>query len=269
MKFSVLMSVYRNDRPEWLRECLDSVFGQTLPADEIVMVIDGPIAPELKNVVDDFALLHKELLVLPLPENVGLGRALNHGLSCCSNEIIVRMDADDVSRPHRFIRLIETFETFPDVDAVSSWIDEFEGTSDNVVSTRKVPQFPYELIDFARNRCPLNHPASAFKKSSIMLAGGYQHLPLYEDYYLWVRMLKSGFKIYNIQESLLLMRTSADMYKRRGGWEYAKTSAQFQWRLKKMGLISMATAFKNSFIRGAVFLMPNQLRAWFYKHFLR
>lgn len=269
MKFSVLMSVYRNDRPEWLRECLDSVFGQTLPADEVVMVIDGPIAPELRSVVDDFALIHKELFVSPLPDNVGLGRALNHGLSLCSNDIIVRMDADDVSLPHRFKRLIETFESFPNVDAVSSWIDEFEGQHDNIVSSRRLPEFPYELNSFAKSRSPLNHAAAAFKRSALMLVGGYVHFPLYEDYYLWARLLQSGFKFYNIQESLLLVRVSSDMYKRRGGWEYAKTSAQFQWRLKKMGLISMFTALKNSFIRGTVFLMPNQLRAWFYKHFLR
>ncbi|MBD5361322.1 MAG: glycosyltransferase [Bacteroides sp.] len=269
MNFSVLMSVYRNDRAEWLKECLDSIFSQTLPAQEIILVIDGPIDTSLNQIISDYKTAHPELRPVQLEKNGGLGNALNIGLEHCSNEIIVRMDADDVCHPERFQHLISIFEKFPEIDAVSSWIDEFEDNINNIVSSRKLPEYPYELNQFAKARSPLNHAATAFKKSAILLSGGYKHYPLYEDYYLWARLLRSGFKIYNIQKSLLFVRVSPDMYKRRGGWKYAKTSAQFQWELKKMGIINTFQALKSTIIRGTVFLMPNSLRAWFYHHFLR
>ncbi|MBD5238283.1 MAG: glycosyltransferase [Bacteroidales bacterium] len=269
MKFSVLMSVYGKDRPAWLKESLESVFSQTLKADEVVLVIDGPIGGDLREVIDHYCHLHPELNVAPLAENGGLGKALNHGLDICSNDIIIRMDADDISLPERFENLINTFERFPEVDAVSSWIDEFEDEPENIVSSRKLPEFPYELGQFARDRCPLNHPASAFKKSSILLAGGYRHLPLYEDYYLWARMLKSGFKMYNIQRSLLLMRTSSDMYNRRGGWKYARYSLNFLSVMHQMGFISRTRQIKLALIRTTVCIIPGNIRKFIYRKILR
>ncbi|MDE6536354.1 MAG: glycosyltransferase [Muribaculaceae bacterium] len=269
MKFSVLMSVYAKDRPEWLKESLDSVFSQTFKADEVVLVIDGPVGEDLRRVINETEKIHPELKVAPLAENGGLGKALNHGLKICSNNIIVRMDADDISLPQRFECLIDTFERFPGVDAVSSWIDEFEDNPSNIVSSRKLPEFPYELGEFARDRCPLNHPASAFKKSSILLAGGYQHLPLYEDYYLWARMLKSGLRMYNIQKSLLLMRTSSDMYNRRGGWKYARYSLNFLNEMHRMGFISRFRQIKLGLIRTTVCLIPGNVRKFIYRRILR
>lgn len=269
MKFSVLMSVYRNDRAEWLEESLNSIFNQTLAADEVVLVIDGPISQPLTTTIEKFQTSHMELCTVRLEENMGLGKAMDIGLKHCSNEIIIRMDADDISHPKRFETIISVFDKFPAVDAVSSWIDEFEGSVDNIVSTRRLPEFPYELNIFAQNRNPLNHPATAFKKSSVLLSGGYKHFPLHEDYYLWARLIKSGFKIYNIQESLLFFRTSPNMYKRRGGWRYAKISAQFQSELRHLKLINSFQALKNTITRGTVFLLPNGLRSWIYKHLLR
>lgn len=269
MKFSVLMSVYGKDRPDWLEESLGSVFAQSLKADEVILVIDGPIGEDLRGVIDENEHRHPELKIAPLSENGGLGKALNHGLGLCSNNIIVRMDADDISLPDRFKTLIDTFERFPEVDAVSSWIDEFEDDPSNIVSSRKLPEYPYELGEFARDRCPLNHPASAFKKSSILLAGGYQHLPLYEDYYLWARMLKSGLRMYNIQRSLLLMRTSSDMYNRRGGWKYARYSLNFLSVMRRMGFISRTRQLKLGLIRTTVCLIPGNVRKFIYRRILR
>lgn len=67
-----------------------------------------------------------------------------------------------------------------------------------------------------------------FRKGAVLAAGGYQHFPLFEDYYLWVRMLMNGAKFYNIQESLLYFRSSSDMFKRRGGLKYVGTEVCFQ-----------------------------------------
>ncbi len=48
-KFSVLMSLYFKEKPEYLRECLESVINQTVKPDEIVIVLDGPIGESFKR----------------------------------------------------------------------------------------------------------------------------------------------------------------------------------------------------------------------------
>lgn len=269
MKFSVLMSVYRNDKPEWLVDCLTSIFSQTLLADEVVLVIDGPISKELIVVIDKFKHTYHSLKVLPLAENIGLGKALNYGLAQCSNELVIRMDADDISCDNRFFKLVTFMENHNGVSACSSWIDEFIERKENVISTRKLPEFHTDLIEYAKHRNPLNHPAVIFRKCDVEEVGGYMHFPYYEDYYLWVRLLKSGYQIHNLQESLLLFRTSPEMYKRRGGWKYANLSAKFQYELYKIGFIDKFTAIKSSIIRGFVFLLPNSIRALIYTKLLR
>ena len=95
------------------------------------------------------------------------------------------MDTDDIASPDRFEKQLEAFRRFPQVEVVSAWIDEFSGEKNNITSTRKLPEYPYEIYKYAKKRCPVNHPVVMFRKNSILLAGGYRHFPLFEDYYLW------------------------------------------------------------------------------------
>ena len=211
-KFSVLMSLYWKERPEFLRQSLDSVFGQTLRADEVVLVEDGPLTPELDAVVKDYSARYPELKVVPLQMNVGLGRALNEGLKYCTNELVARMDTDDVAKPDRFEIQVPFMESRPEVAVSGSWIDEFIGTSENVTSVKKLPENHGEIFKYGKTRCPMNHPAVIYRKHIIQQVGGYGPFP--EDYYLWGKLLVNGYKMHNIQESLLFFRSTPDVYKR-------------------------------------------------------
>ena len=157
----------------------------------------------------------------------------------------------------------------PDIDACGSWIDEFIDSTENVISQRKTVESPEAIAEFARSRNPLNHPSVMFRKSAVEKAGSYQHFPLFEDWYLWVRMIHNGSRLANIPESLLWFRTSPDTFKRRGGWRYAKDSARFQMALRRMGFISTFQALKGSIIRGTVYMLPNSVRALIYSKLLR
>ncbi len=269
MPFSVLMSLYAKEQPNFLRQSLESVFNQTLPPDEVVLVEDGTLTEELYNVVKKYSTNHRELRVVSLPVNGGLGKALNEGLKHCSFELVARMDTDDIAKPDRFEKQLAIFDKYPQVEVVSSWIDEFKDTPSNVISTRKLPEFPYEIYHYAKKRCPINHPVAMFKKDSVLFAGGYQHFPLFEDYFLWIRLLLNGSKLYNIQESLLLFRTSDDMYKRRGGWKHAITEVRFQNKVRKIGFISIFQFIENISVRFITRVVPNNLRVFIYKKFLR
>lgn len=267
--FSVLMSLYIKERPEYLRPSLDSVFNQTVTPDEVVIVEDGHLTTELYSVLDEYEKRYPQLKRIPLTTNSGLGNALNIGLKHCSNEFVARMDTDDISVPDRFEKQLRIFKYYPLAEIVSSWIDEFIDSPDNIISTRKIPQYPYEIFKYGKTRCPINHPVVMFRKSTVLFAGNYQPFPLFEDYYLWVRLLMNGAKFYNIQESLLRFRTSPDMYKRRGGLRHALTEVRFQNHIRKLGFLSFGRFISNITIRFIARIMPNGCRMFIYRNMLR
>ena len=96
---SVLISVYSKEKPDFLQQSLDSIFTQTMPPDEVVLVEDGPLTEELDTIIQQYAQQHQELQIVKLPENAGLGPALCEGLKHCHNELVARMDSDDISKP--------------------------------------------------------------------------------------------------------------------------------------------------------------------------
>lgn len=269
MKFSVLLSIYYKESPEFLQECFNSILSQTLQPNEIILVKDGPINNELDSVITEYASLMPMLKIIPLTENQGLGKALNEGLKHCSHDIVARMDTDDICKPDRFEKQISIFKTNHDIDIVSSWIEEFEENTSNILSVRKLPETHSEIYAYGKKRCPINHPVVMFKKKAVLAAGGYMHLPLFEDYYLWIRMLVNGAKFYNIQESLLYFRTSEAMFMRRGGLKYALTEVSFLWKIHEIGYVNFFSTIKSILIRFTVRLMPNSVRSLIYKKLLR
>ena len=267
--FSVLLSVYRKEQPAYLQQSLNSIFTQTLMPDEVVLVKDGPLTEELDMVIGDYCRKYPILKIVSLAQNQGLGKALNEGLKHCSYDLVARMDTDDIAKSDRFEKQVKVFKEHPELDLVGAWIDEFEGDVSHVISVRKVPEFPIEIKQYALKRSPTNHAVVMFRKSAVLLAGGYLHFPLFEDYYLWVRMLQNGAQFYNIQESLLFVRTSPEMFKRRGGWKYAKDEIRFQRKLLELGFIGRVRFVENVCVRFVVRVLPNNFRGFFYTKILR
>lgn len=269
MMFSVLLSVYWKEQPAYLQQSLDSIFTQTLMPDEVVLVKDGPLTDELDQIIEEYSPKYPILKVVPLAQNQGLGKALNEGLKHCSYDLVARMDTDDIAKSYRFEKQVAVFESHPELDVVGAWIDEFEGDVGQVVAVRRLPERHEEIRKYAQKRCPVNHPVVMFRKLAVLSAGGYQHFPLFEDYYLWVRMLLNGSRFYNIPESLLYFRLSPDMFKRRGGWRYAKNEVRFQYRLLNLKFIGVIQFCENVCVRFTVRILPNDFRSFFYKKILR
>lgn len=263
--FSVLMSVYDKEKPDYLRASLDSIFNQTLMPDEVVLVEDGPLTPELNAVIREFCDKHPELHTLPFKKNRGLGMALHDGLEACKHSLVARMDSDDISVRDRFEKQVQQFELIPQLDVCSTWVDEFEGDHGTTVSVRKLPETHDELYDFGKKRNPVNHPACMFRKESVLKVGSYKDFPLFEDYYLWVRLMINGYRFFCLQESLLKFRRSPEMFKRRGGWSYAVTELRFLRMMHRVGYISLRQLLQNGLIRFVTRIMPNSLRTVIYK----
>lgn len=268
MKFSVLMSVYYKEKAEYLEQALVSIYdNQTLKPSEIVIVKDGKLTDELDSVIEKFIFSHPNVVnLVELEKNVGLGKALNIGVKKCSNEIIARMDSDDVSENHRFEKQIKYMNEF---DIVGSNVIEFIDDIDNVISIRKMPITTEEIIKFSKKRNPFCHPSVMYKKDSILKCGNYIESYLTEDYNLWVRMIEKKCKCRNIDDVLVYMRTDEEFYKRRGGFKYLKEMLKFKTRLYKKKYINFFQYIYVCITHIVVCLMPNFMRNIFYKKCLR
>ncbi|WP_302608442.1 glycosyltransferase [uncultured Bacteroides sp.] len=266
--FSVLLSLYVKEQPSNLIQSLDSLFSQTLLPSEIILVKDGPLTSELDAVVSDYVQRYPILKVVVLKENQGLGKALNEGLKHCSYDLVARMDTDDISKPDRFEKQLKVFQQHPEIDVCGAWIEEFYNDVSDIVSIRKVPESHAEIFKYAEKRSPVNHPVVMFRKRAVLNAGGYLHFWLFEDYYLWVRMLMNHCTFYNIPESLLYFRASPEMVKRRGGMKYLCSEIKFQQEMRRMKFISSFRFMQNLLIRIPVRIMPNSLRGFIYKKML-
>lgn len=268
--YSVLMSVYYKERPEYLRQAMKSIFDQTVLTDDFVLICDGPLTEELDKVIDEYKHIHEDILnVYRIENNVGLGNALNLGISKCKNELVARMDSDDISRKERCEKQLKIFEKDDSIDIVSGTIEEFVGDIKNVRKSRVIPENNNDILRFAKLRNPFNHPCIMYKKNKVISAGSYKDFYLLEDYYLWLRMLNSGCKGYNIQEPLLWMRAGDDMYKRRSGLRYVKSQKKLLTYMKKIDYINQFEFIKGVIIRTCSSLSPNFLRKYMYNKYLR
>jgi amylovoran biosynthesis glycosyltransferase AmsE len=257
MHFSVLMSLYDKEKSAYLEECLASLSKQTIQADEIVLVYDGPINADLNAVVEKWSL-SLPIKIVALRKNVGLGQALNEGIKQCSHEYVMRMDTDDICQANRFELQSQFMSMNPDIDISGSCISEFVDNKNNIVSERIVPLTHDEIVRFARLKNPFNHMTVIFKKSSVQSVGGYQHHYLMEDYNLWLRLLGNGFKAGNLDIPLVLVRVGVDMLVRRRGLKYVASEY-------KLARIKKATGFQNIFTSYYYFILrsiPRLLPLW-------
>ena len=268
--YSVLMSVYYKENSEYLKQAIESIQAQTFPTDDFVLVCDEPLNQELDSVIKKKQQEMKNILnVVRLKKNAGLGNALNKGIQQCKNELVARMDSDDISYPDRCEKQLMVFNTYPEISVCSGIVEEF-ATNPKVVESRRVPpETQEEIREFAKVRNPFNHPCVMYKKPDVEAVGSYKDFYLLEDYYLWVRMIMAGYQGYNLQEPLLHMRAATDMYMRRGGLKYAKTQEKLFRFMKNNGFISKGQYIKNCVIRGESSLAPNWLRKFVFEKVLR
>jgi len=269
LEFSLLLSVYKKEKSEHLKECFESIVVQTVTPTEIILVEDGPLTDALYAEIERARHYFPSLKTIPLEKNVGLGKALNIGMDACKCDIIARMDTDDICKRNRFEMQLAFLTEHPEIDVVGAWIDEFVGSVNNVVSTRRVPETNKEIYEFGKRRNPINHPVAMFRKKAVEKAGKYQSFSLFEDYYLWVRMLQQGCLFYNIQSSLLFFRRSPDLFRRRGGFAYILKEIRFQQLLYQKNYISLSLMVKNIIIRFCVRIAPNWARDLLYLKCLR
>ena len=271
VKTSVLMSVYKNDHPEFLKLALQSIYEhQTVKPDEIVIVIDGPVGKEILDTLDSFSCDKQGVVKCYAQEkNMGLGEALRIGAQKCTGDYIFRMDSDDVSCPTRFERQLAFLKEHPDVDVVGGTIGEFEEDHHNIILNRCCPETHSQILHTLRKRNPMNHVTVCIRRKALENAGGYLPLKLMEDYYLWARMLVNHCVFANMPETLVWVRIGAGFVSRRGAKEQIHSRYVIQKYIHKHKLLSLPELIVNMSVFSCFIYCPPGMKAWIYRVILR
>ena len=217
MTISVLISVYSSENPEFLGLALDSIWGgQERKPDQVVLVEDGPLTPELRDVIERFRnQLGDKFSGIRNPANLGLTKSLNRGMAVCRGDYVARMDSDDISAPSRFRIQAEYLDNHPDIAIVGGSLQEFN--ADHDLCVRTYPRTPNEVLRHIFKASPLAHPAVMMRRS--MFENGISYNEKYrtsQDIALWYDAICNGYGIANVSDIVLRFRRDGDVFKRRG-----------------------------------------------------
>jgi hypothetical protein len=270
VKISVLISVYKNDSPVYFQESLKSIWNDQIhKPNEILLIVDGKITNELKYIIKIFKKKCAIVRVVWLKNNLGLANCLNIGLKLVKYEIVARMDADDISVPERFKIQIDYLTKNKDLSLIGSSIKEFKNYPNDTNTIRTVATSFIEICNIIKYRNPINHPTVMFKKTHIVKVGSYEDIRNFEDYYLWLKLIKAGYFIQNINIPLLYYRIGNGFIKRRIGVNYIKDEIAFLNKVKNEKLINRKAFYYSLIIRFTLRIMPGIYLNYIYSKFLR
>jgi hypothetical protein len=218
---SVLVSSY-NTKHIYVCECLESIQSQNGHFGiELVWINDGSIELSSKLLEMELdKLIEKtrwmKLKYKKMEENKGISYCLRLGVEMCSNEIIVKMDSDDIMFPDRIQKQLEIMNT-TDIVMCGSNVHLFS-TKDNynvkqyLQCTHHLETMTWEMYKTIKSHWFMNHPSLCYRKSAILSVGNYNTKmgSMSEDFELELRILKNYGKVYNIQEPLLYYRVHPD-----------------------------------------------------------
>ncbi|HET7327384.1 MAG TPA: glycosyltransferase [Nocardioidaceae bacterium] len=267
-QFSLLLSVWAGDRADYLTEAYRStVEDQVRRPDHVVIVQDGPVEDALAAAIQELAGASAAPVdVVRLDRNRGLGPALDAGLDACRHDIVARMDADDISLPHRFATQLPVIESGADI--VGSGLLEFHSHPDDIVGRRTPPTDPADIAHRSRFADPFNHPTVVYRRRAVRAVGGYQDLALMEDYLLFAKMIAGGARVANVAEPLVKYRVGAGAYARRGGVGLLRSELVIQRRFRDLGFTTRGQFVRNVVVRGGYRLVPESLRRFAYRRMI-
>lgn len=262
--YSVLMAIYEKDKPFYIKESIDSMLRQTHLTNDFVLVCDGDVSNEQEELIDFYLRKNEFFHVVRLPNNLGLGEALNIGLTHCINEFVARMDSDDISFPERCKKQVDFMSKFPEISVLGCPVVEFEKMPENAIRIKKVPATHEEIVRYSKIRNPFNHPSVMIRRSHVMQVGNYSNMRTNQDVELWVRMLHNGYKGHNLQEPLLYFRFDQNTYQRRKKWQNVKLLISVWKGFFKKKYCSLADFLIVLISQVTLFILPIWAIKWVY-----
>ena len=268
--YSVLMTVWKNENPVFFETAVESMVAQTVRTDDFVIVCDGPLTAALDAVIEKFTQAYPELFhIVRLPENVGIGKANSFGLEYCKNDLVAKMDADDIAVHDRCQKQLELFRDNPQLMVAGGFIEEFDKDPANPFAVRSVPVDNDEIRKFARRRQPFNNMTVMYRRHAVVAAGGYRNYRRNEDYDLYLRMLHAGNYAQNLPEILVQARVNNGAYSRRASWATLDGCVRSRWYAYRIGYSSLLDFLICAIGELIIVVSPRKLQHFIYQRFLR
>lgn len=268
--YSVLMSVYYKENPEHFAEAIQSMMDQTVVTNDFVIVCDGPLNEKLDAVLEEYNCKYPGVFqIIRLPQNVGIGAAVNVGLQHCKNDLIAKMDADDFSVADRCEKQLRCFEENAELTVVGGFIEEFDVDKDKPLCIRMVPTDNAQIRKFARRRQPFNNVSVMYRRQKVLEAGGYRSLCRCEDYDLYIRLLHAGCYTENVPEVLVKARVGQGGISRRASWATLRGVVTSRWNACKIGYSSIIDFLFCVVGELIIVICPGSVRRYIYNRFLR
>jgi GT2 family glycosyltransferase/Tfp pilus assembly protein PilF len=220
----------RNGGP-YLEEAIKSLFQQTYQNYELIIIDDGSTDETAKILegLDDF-----RVRIITNQENLGLTRSLNLGISQARGEYIARMDADDLSLPHRLEKQLEFLENHPEYALVGTPYYQIDETG-AIKSLIRVLTDDGELRAGLLQQNWFGHGSVMMRKAAVVQAGGYDERFTYaQDYDLWLR-LAADHRLANLSEPLYCWRATSSCISK----DKARQQQHFARRAQKRALARM------------------------------
>ena len=267
IKFSVIIPVYFGDKASFFRKAINSIINQTLPPDEVIISIDGPISEDLREEIKDIKA-NKIFSILDQKINKGVGVARKEAIKIAKYDVIALMDSDDISLESRFEKQLKIISEAK-AEVVGSWIEEFENIPNDLGSIRKLPTTHDEIYEFGKFRMPVNNVTLMFTKKAYVRVGGYSEQRNSEDWNLIARMLAKGIIFHNIPEVLVYARAGESMVTRRRSYSHFINELKVFPEMYSLKYINLFHLIANILIRVLLRVLPQKLTSLTYRKILR
>lgn len=268
---SVLMSCFWKDNLTYLDAALESLYLQTLPPNEIIIVFEGEINDDFQSVFDKWTPLFKNssFKLIPALDSKGLPACLNKGLKAAKGEYIIRFDSDDYCYPNRIEAQIDFFKQNPEVVLLSAPLEEYDESLKELLSIRSVPLLHDDIIKYAKWRDPFNHPTTAYRRDIALELGGYPLLTATEDYAFFCTFLVKGYKSANLESVLVKARAGKELANRRTGNHFLAGEIKSIKYIHDVGFFSYPVYRSQILLKNIIRRMPKSFVGLFYRIFLR
>lgn len=262
-KFSVLSSIYIKESIDNFFDYVKSLEASTLIPNEVVLVYDGEVSEAIKTYVANYDGILR-IKVVKLKQNKGLGLALREGLKNCSYSYVARLDTDDICQPDRFEKQIVKLHTKERLSVLGGSVIEFTKIA-NEERLRTPPLAIEEIEKVIRYKNPMNHTTVMFRKQDVLSVGSYRDIKFYEDYDLWLRMIKAGFVLEN--DNCVYARFRSDgMLQRRFGFDMFRYEVSFLKQGLRDNLLSKSRFVSLYFLRALPRLLPLRIMKILYSY---
>jgi glycosyltransferase involved in cell wall biosynthesis len=266
---TTLLPVHKSTKYiDFIKSINSITYNQSFVPKEIIILIDGPtdqrIPEYIKHLNKSFQF--SKFIVIKFALNRGLGVVLNAGIMRAKYDLILRCDSDDISLKDRVKNLYNIYLKNKNISLIDSAMLEQIGKKNYI---RYFDKNKKNILIFSKIRNLINHPSVLIKKKDVIKAGNYKHLPFFEDYYLWVRMLKLGCRFYGTSQILVKTTVEPSFYARRTGRKYLHYYSHFLSRCLKIGFINKFELNILYFLRYFIILSNKKFISFFYRVFLR